>query len=113
MKVILAVLFVYLSVNCVNLINQELRLQKYHARLAQDMATVQAQQAELKAELLHYNTPEGVEELARKRLGYFKKGEIPLRVIESTPTSSEYAQTDNETLPQLQTDLVPLSSLTD
>lgn len=93
MKVILAALFVYLSVNCVNLINQELRLQKYHARLEQDMEAVKAQQAQLKAELAHYNTPEGVEELARKRLGYFKKGEIPLRVIESTPSDERLADT--------------------
>lgn len=88
MKVILAALFVYLSVNCVNLINQELRLQKYHARLEQDMAAVKAQQDQLKSELAYYKTPEGVEELARKRLGYFKKGEIPLRVIESTPAEA-------------------------
>ncbi|MBF2052562.1 MAG: septum formation initiator family protein [Candidatus Sericytochromatia bacterium] len=93
MKVILAALFVYLSVNCVNLINQELRLQKYHARLEQDMAVVKAQQAQLKAELAHYNTSEGVEELARKRLGYFKKGEIPLRVIESTPADAALSDT--------------------
>ncbi|PKL75178.1 MAG: hypothetical protein CVV27_16730 [Candidatus Melainabacteria bacterium HGW-Melainabacteria-1] len=85
MKIALGLVFVYLMVNCVNLINQEMRLQNYQARLDTDIAKVRSEQTRLKEDLKYFNTSAGVEELARKRLGYYKKGEIPLRVIESAP----------------------------
>ena len=88
MKITLALLFVYLLINCINLLNQEVRLQNYQARLDDDMQQVQAEHSQLKQELAYYSTPEGVEELARKRLGYYKKGELPLRVIASASTET-------------------------
>ncbi len=88
MKIALSLVFVYLLVNCINLINQEMRLQNYQTRLDDDMQKVVSEQVKLKEDLKYYGTSEGVEELARKRLGYYKKGEIPLRVIESAPNQS-------------------------
>lgn len=88
MKIALSLIFVYLLVNCVNLINQEMRLQHYGAQLDKDMQQALAQKNKLKQDLQHFSTPQGVEQLARERLGYYKKGEIPLRVIE-TPSSTE------------------------
>lgn len=88
MKIALSLVFVYLLVNCINLVNQEMRLQNYQTRLDDDMQKVVSEQVKLKEDLKYYNTSEGVEELARKRLGYYKKGEIPLRVIESAPAQS-------------------------
>src|SRR5687768_14206222 len=88
MKIALSLVFVYLLVNCINLVNQEMRLQNYQTRLDDDMQKVVSEQVKLKEELKYYNTSEGVEELARKRLGYYKQGEIPLRVIESAPAGS-------------------------
>lgn len=93
MKIALALVFVYLLVNCINLVNQEMRLQNYQARLDQDMQNVHSEQAKLQQDIKYYSTSEGVEELARKRLGYYKQGEIPLRVIESsTPTATQVTQ---------------------
>lgn len=89
MKITLSLLFAYLLINCVNLLNQEVRLQNYQARLDDDMQQVQAEQEQLQQELAYYSTPEGVEELARKRLGYYKKGELPLRVIASAPSDAQ------------------------
>lgn len=88
MKLMLSFVFIYLLVNCINLINQEFRLQNYQLMLEEDMKKVQAEQIKLKNDMHYYGTSAGVEELARKRLGYYKKGEIPMRVIE-TPISSE------------------------
>lgn len=95
MKLALSLVFVYLLINCINLINQEMRLQKYQARLNEDMQEVKTHHAELQEQLKHFKTNEGVEELARKRLGYYKKGEIPLRVIEPPGTESTADQTAN------------------
>lgn len=96
MKIALALVFVYLLINCINLVNQEVRLQNYQARLDQDVQHVRSEQTKLKQDLKYYGTSEGVEELARKRLGYYKQGEIPLRVIESaapeTDSSSQLSQ---------------------
>lgn len=99
MKIALALVFVYLLINCINLVNQEMRLQNYQARLDEDVRNVQAEQAKLKQDLKYYSTSEGVEELARKRLGYYKQGEIPLRVIESAqPDSSKDAGGETKTV---------------
>lgn len=96
MKIALSLVFAYLLVNCINLLNQEMRLQNYQARLDLDVQQVQTEQSKLKQDLKYYGTSEGVEELARKRLGYYKQGEIPLRVIESdlpgTDRSSQFSQ---------------------
>jgi len=93
MKFALAFIFVYLFVNCINLINQEMRLQNYQARLSADEQQVLYENSQLKSDLKYFNTPAGVEELARKRLGYYKNGEIPLRVIQSpTGEASEPEQ---------------------
>lgn len=91
MKLALSFMFVYLLVNCINLINQEMRLQTYHARLSSDQQQMASKNGELKEELRYFKTNEGVEELARKRLGYYKNGEIPLRVIQSPTDASEPA----------------------
>jgi len=97
LKLAFALVFVYLFANCINLLNQEVRLQNYQAQLDKDMQQALAQQQQLQEDLQLYKTPEGVEELARKRLGYFKKGEIPLRVIEATP-QTPMAETVDESL---------------
>lgn len=91
MKIALSLIFVYLLVNCINLINQEMRLQHYGAQLEKDMQQALDHQSSLKKDLHHFSTPQGVEQLARERLGYYKKGEIPLRVIE-TPSATEEGQ---------------------
>ncbi|HEY9843592.1 MAG TPA: septum formation initiator family protein [Candidatus Obscuribacterales bacterium] len=97
MKIALALVFVYLLVNCINLVNQEMRLQNYQARLDQDIQHVRKEQSKLKGDLKYYNTSEGVEELARKRLGYYKQGEIPLRVIESATPQNPSPKTEQST----------------
>lgn len=91
MKIVLSLVFVYLLINCINLVNQEFRLQNYQLRLEEDMKKVKAEQVKLKKDFHYYSTSAGVEELARKRLGYYKKGEIPMRVIESPESSSTQA----------------------
>lgn len=95
MKIALGLVFVYLLVNCINLVNQEMRLQNYQARLNVDMQKVHTEQEKLKQDLKYYSTSEGVEELARKRLGYYKQGEIPLRVIESGQPQTQLSQASN------------------
>lgn len=89
LKGILAFAFVYLLFSCANLINQEIRLQHYLARLSSDLQEVEQENKELNHRIQHYSSNAGMEELARKRLGYYKKGEIPLRVIEVAPASLE------------------------
>lgn len=81
--ILLIAAFLYLAANLVNLITQEFRLQKYHALLEQDLLLAQKEQETLKSSLRYYNTRQGVEKLARERLGYYQKNEIPVRVIES------------------------------
>lgn len=100
-KIALACVFVYLLINCVNLINQEMRLQNYQARLNHDMQKVQQEHNDLKRDIKHYSTSEGVEELARQRLGYYKKGEIPLRVIE-TPSQTQKPSAGEGTTPTIE-----------
>ena len=82
-----ACVFVYLLFSCFNLINQEFRLQHYQARLDSDLQEVTHENQKLKQDIAYYQSDTGMEELARKRLGYYKKGEIPLRVIEVAPAS--------------------------
>lgn len=101
MKIVLSLIFVYLLVNCLNLINQEFRLQNYRLRLDEDMKKVQAEQLKLKKDLHYYSTSAGVEELARKRLGYYKKGEIPMRVIETPQESEQVASVSPELLSEV------------
>jgi cell division protein FtsB len=78
--VFFAALFVYAGYNCVKLSTQEVWLQKYHTRL------VAAEQADLQKQIDYYKTTQGVEELARNRLGYYKQDEVPVRVIAKQPT---------------------------
>lgn len=87
LKGFFALAFVYLIVSCVNLINQEMRLQHYLSRLSSDLQEVEQENKKLNRDIKHYSSNAGMEELARKRLGYYKKGEIPLRVIEVAPAS--------------------------
>ena len=87
LKGFLAFAFVYLLFSCVNLINQEMRLQHYSARLSSDLQEVEQENKKLNHDIEYYSGKAGMEELARKRLGYYKKGEIPLRVIEVAPAS--------------------------
>lgn len=88
-RLLLIVAFVYLSINLVNLITQEFRLQKYYALLEQDLMLAQKEQETLKVSLKYYDTQQGVEKLARERLGYYKKNEIPVRVIEASTISKQ------------------------
>ncbi len=83
MKFALSFVFIYLFVNCINLINQEMRLQNYQAQLSAEQQQVLHENNQLKHDLKYFKTNEGIEELARKRLGYYKNGEIPFRVIQS------------------------------
>lgn len=87
LKGFLAFAFVYLLFSCANLINQEMRLQHYSARLSSDLQEVEQENKKLNHDIEYYSGKAGMEELARKRLGYYKKGEIPLRVIEVAPAS--------------------------
>lgn len=87
LKGVFALVFVYLMISCINLINQEMRLQHYLARLTSDLQEVEEENQKLNRDITYYSGKAGMEELARKRLGYYKKGEIPLRVIEVAPAS--------------------------
>ncbi|PIQ27434.1 hypothetical protein COW36_22800 [bacterium (Candidatus Blackallbacteria) CG17_big_fil_post_rev_8_21_14_2_50_48_46] len=80
--------FVYLTGNLVNLITQEFRLQKYTVSLDQELLVARKEQESLKTALKYFNTPQGIEELARKRLGYYSQNEIPVKVIESNPSQA-------------------------
>ena len=51
MKIALSLVFVYLLVNCINLVNQEMRLQNYQTRLDDDMQKVVSEQVKLKEDL--------------------------------------------------------------
>jgi cell division protein FtsB len=84
--VFFAALFVYAGYNCVKLSTQEVWLQKYHTRLETEMQQVAAEQADLQKQIDYYKTTQGVEELARNRLGYYKQDEVPVRVIAKQPT---------------------------
>lgn len=99
-KLALFLVFAYLMINCVNLINQEMRLQHYQARLDEDLAKTAAEHKKLQEQLKYFNTPQGVEELARKRLGYYKKGEVPMRVIAAETQTGSQAESQ-----QIVTDL--------
>ena len=86
--IMVAAAFIYLIGNLVNLITQEFRLQKYHALLEQDLQVAHKEQESLKGAIKRYETKQGVEELARKRLGYYQNNEVPVRVIESNPSQA-------------------------
>jgi cell division protein FtsB len=80
--------FIYLFANLVNLITQEFRLQKYQGMLEQDLQVARKEHESLKGAIKRYDTRQGVEELARNRLGYYQGNEIPVRVIESNPSQA-------------------------
>ncbi len=86
--IMVAAAFLYLVGNLVNLITQEFRLQKYHALLEQDLQVAKKEQESLKGAIKRFETKQGVEELARKRLGYYQNNEVPVRVIESNPAQA-------------------------
>jgi cell division protein FtsB len=85
---IIVVAFFNLSLNLANLINQEFRLQKYSVMLEQDLEAVRGEEKQLKHQLNFYASTQGVEELARKQLSYYRKDEVPVRVIASNPQNT-------------------------
>ena len=76
-------LLVYGIFQFCNLVVQEIRLQNYQSRLELDKSAVLSEQSKLKESLDYYQTDIGVEELARQRLGYHRRDEISIRVIEA------------------------------
>lgn len=86
--IMVAAAFLYLVGNLVNLVTQEFRLQKYHSLLEQDLQVAHKERDGLKGAIKRYETKQGVEELARKRLGYYQNNEVPVRVIESNPSQA-------------------------
>lgn len=85
LSIALVVLMSYFLVNFANLIQQELRLQNYNTQLDSDFRQVKLEKKALEDAISHYKTKAGVEELARKKLGYYNNHEVPLRVIPESP----------------------------
>ena len=90
------VLFCHLFVNLGNLVNQEFRLHKYSSMLQQDLQAVRTESKQLKQQLHFYASTQGVEELARKQLSYYRQDEIPLRVIPAGTTTPVVADPDSQ-----------------
>jgi cell division protein FtsB len=79
----IAVFFIlFISINIVNSVTVELKLMRQTKLLQHEMNLVKAEQYDLKTQIAFYKSPEGIEKLARERLGYIKVNEIPVRYIE-------------------------------
>ena len=87
LKALVIIGLFYASFTVINLISQEVRLQNYQSRLDVDIKRVSQEQQELQNQIRYYQTRTGVEEVARKHLGYYRKDEIPIRVIQSKHSS--------------------------
>lgn len=89
-QLVLACALVYLTGTLIHIVVQDMRLKNYNKQLESELIQAKSENSELESALLHYKTDKGVEELARKRLGYYKKDEIPLRVIESSSEPAKF-----------------------
>lgn len=72
----------YLGVNVANSGVQEWRLYQQACVLEKERAAVQAQEAELDAQIAAARTNAGIERLAREQLGLVKGAEIPVKTAQ-------------------------------
>ena len=82
MNAIVVFFIIFISFNIINSIIVELKLNRQTVLLQHEVNMVKAEQNELKSQIALYKSPEGIEKLARERLGYIKVNEIPVRYIE-------------------------------
>jgi cell division protein FtsB len=82
MNLIVAFFILFISFNIINSITLELKLDRQTKVLEHEMNLVKTEQYQLKNQIAFYKSPEGIEKLARERLGYIKVNEIPVRYIE-------------------------------
>jgi cell division protein FtsB len=82
MNVIVAFFILFISFNIINSITLELKLNRQTRLLQHEMNLVKVEQYDLKTQIAFYKSPEGIEKLARERLGYIKVNEIPVRYID-------------------------------
>lgn len=81
-KIIFSTFFVYFFALFLNILNQEVILRKHQARLEVDLQQVNREKESLNKSMKYYQTNAGVEEIARKRLGYYKQDEVPIRLLD-------------------------------
>lgn len=81
-RIIFSTFFVYFFVLLLNIINQDIILRKHQTRLESDLQQVTREKESLEKSMKYYQTNAGVEEIARKRLGYYKQDEVPIRLLD-------------------------------
>lgn len=70
-----------LCLHIVNSISVEIKLDKHTRILNHELKTVKKEHEQLKKQIALYKSEEGMEKLARERLGFIKSDEIPIRYI--------------------------------
>lgn len=83
LNLILLLGVIYIGVNFFNLVMQEMNLYNYKSVLDKQMLSVTQEHNNLKQNIFYFKTDAGIEEIARKNLGYVKNDEIPIKVIQS------------------------------
>jgi cell division protein FtsB len=77
-----AFLIIFLSVNIAQSISVEYNLYKQTQKLEHEKASVMLEKQKLKKQIKFYDSPSGIEKIARESLGFIKSDEIPVRYIE-------------------------------
>ena len=80
-KLLLCIGVIYVGFNFLNLVKQEFYLYRSKHVLEQQMQLVTKESDNLKQNIHYFKTDAGIEELARKNLGYVKTDEIPIKII--------------------------------
>jgi cell division protein FtsB len=82
MNAIVSFFILFISINIINSITLEFKLLRQTNVLQHEINQVKDEQYQLKTQIAFYKSPDGIEKLARERLGYIKVNEIPVRYIE-------------------------------
>lgn len=82
LNVIVVFFILFICFNIINSITLEFKLDRQTKLLKHEMNLVKTEQYDLKTQIAFYKSPEGIEKLARERLGYIKVNEIPVRYID-------------------------------
>lgn len=80
-KLLLCLGVIYVGLNFFNLVKQEFNLYNSKNVLDEQMQLVTKEYNHLKQNIGYFKTDAGIEELARKNLGYVKNDEIPIKII--------------------------------